>query len=113
MNPFDALGGFAVSLVKNHELQNWIKLAASLVISGIVTALATFSGSLFLLYSQHYSPIWAVILSVGAASGMTAGVLIYLWKSNPATKGIPFAFPSDAEMQALTKGITYDPNKQK
>lgn len=112
MDPFAAIGNFAVSLLRNHQIQDWCKLAASLVISAVVTFLAVFGTSLLILYAQGYSPIWDLVLSFGAGCSTTSGVLIYLWKTDPATKNIAIAFPSDAELEALKKGITFDPNKQ-
>jgi len=112
MSPLDALGHFAIGLIRNHQLQNWCRLAASLVISAVVTFLAVFGTSLLTLYVKGYGPEWDVIVSFGYGCSCTAGVLIYLWKTDPATKGIPISFPSDAELDALKKGITFDTNTQ-
>jgi len=112
MNPFDALGHFAISLIQNHQLQNWCKLAASLVISFIVSMLGIFGTSIFLYHSQGYSPVWTLTLSFGTACTITSGVLIGLWKSDPATKGIPIEFPNGTQIEAQKKGLVFDPNKQ-
>lgn len=113
MDPFSAIGTVVVGLIRNGQIQNWCRLLASLLMSGAVTFLFIFGASLLALYEKGgITPVWDIVLSVGAACTSTSGVLMYLWQTDPATKGIPIAFPSKAEMDELAMSLGYDPNKQ-
>ena len=112
MNPLDALSNFALGLVRNHELQNWFRLVASIIISAVCTFLFVFGSALIAGYSQGYTPLWDLVLSIGTASTSTSVVVGFMWKTNPATKGIPFAFVEAEQDAEFKTNLGYDQNKK-
>lgn len=84
---------------------NFYKLMMSLFITSFVTFTATWGGVALAMWQS--TGIW-IGLGVGFASGLAAtGLIDYrLWTSNPLTKGITIAVPSQVAKDAVNQSVT-------
>lgn len=108
MNPFDALGNFAVNLIKHGAVQAWMKLLVSCLVSSVV-AFAGFFGSV-LLSTKSF------VLAIGSGSLAVSITLVSLWIKSPLTKGIPILYFGEIEVariEEMQKSFeVYDENKK-
>jgi uncharacterized membrane protein YdcZ (DUF606 family) len=87
-------------------LDNWARLIASIVITGLVCMLVTWgaTGGSLLLAGRG---CWFALVSGFLAAMFVTGAIIYqLWTRSPLTKGIPIALPSEFIEKVLQENIT-------
>lgn len=109
MSPFDAIGQFALGLIKSGHVQGWYRLIASV----LATAFVTFWGILGIALVQGSG--WAV--SFGTASLAMSLAVLGIWLRSPLTKGIPILYPSKIEAarieQLTADGSVFNPNEKR
>lgn len=117
MDPFNAIGNFAIGLIRTGKIQGWIKLAASCAATAFVTFFGIFGLSLTAALQSGTLAGQAIALSLGYASVAMAISVLSLWLRSPLTKGIPILYPGRidaARLDTLEKeGTVFDPNEKR
>lgn len=113
MNPFDAIGNFALGLIKNNQLQKLVHLAVSIAMTGLIGfPMITGGTALTLMFKQNTS--WQFAFAVGFATACTT-VPVYwirLWQAEPEAKGIPLAWSEDTQKKLEETSVVIDQNKK-
>lgn len=117
LNPFDALGNVVLGFWKDGELQGWIRLFVSCLISILITFLGVFGITLGTCEQQGMRPSAALLISLATACTASAASLASLWIKSPYTKGIPILYPFTIEAKRIAAlqhdgGDVYDDNQK-
>jgi hypothetical protein len=105
MNPFEGLAKFALGLIEQKTLQNWLKLLFEMIASGILTFMLTcgvflIGSKLWAIYFPDFNTGIAVVpegdwaLSIGLGLVTSAMMVIAVFRRSPLSKGLMLVLPS-------------------
>lgn len=115
MDPLSDGLGFVVALIKRGQIQNWLRLIASCLVTMTVTFLFFFGGGTIAALANGSG--W-LSLAYGMGSGASsASIALYiLWIKSPLTKNMAILVPSkieEARVEEMVKeGVTFNERKQ-
>lgn len=93
LNPFEALASFVLGVLKQGQIQAWIRVAASFTMSALVTGL--FAWGTAILAGA------AFLRATAIASIAVAAILVHAWIRHPLTRKLPLFWTGDLETERL------------
>lgn len=96
MDPFNAIGNFALGYIKSGRMQKWVRFGASTLVSAFVTFWGTWGLAIPSLYPV-VGAVGALILGFGAACVAMSVIVLYLWRRHPLTKELMVMTLGDVE----------------
>jgi len=91
LNPLEALASLTLGLIKQGKFQAWCRIAASMLMSALVTGLG--SWGIAILSGEPFLRACAI------AAVAVSSILITAWTMNPACRKIPLFWPGRLERE--------------
>jgi hypothetical protein len=94
MNPFSAIGGLVLGLIKQKIIQGWVKLIFQIVVSMVGSFLLMCSLGIAGAFAAKCNAATAMVAGIGNGCLWAALVLGYYVRQAPQLKGMMFVFPA-------------------
>jgi hypothetical protein len=91
LNPLEALASLTLGLIKQGKVQAWCRIAASMLMSALVTGIGTWG--LAILAGSSFLTACAI------SAVSVSSVLITAWTANPECRRIPLFWPGRLERE--------------
>lgn len=116
MDPLGDGLNFVVAMIRRGQIQNWLRLIASCLVTMIVTFGFTFGTVSVSFLVKGTGILLSFAYGIGTGSSTASVALYILWLKSPLTKNIAILVPSkieEARIDEMTKeGVTYNERKQ-